>query len=393
MSHSRETVSRSQWRVLCACFAAVFFLAVSGQAEPVSGPWLEVQQEFELPEILEWSRDLRWIGPEKVLVASPRAGVFEVDLRNPSAVPMVEIEKGNRRTASAHPNRLGISDRYLAAGSGIFSLGWRTREADGLQHQVYFELIADLDIFQNKLLALAIRKGEKGTRDTLPYDQDGAYLWLADLTRTDSVQEDDSQRFEPLAFSASGARAKAMDPCSLFAPGAVRFAADGSFLVVPQAEHGVQLYSAEGRLVKTWESAAAGIDSGCQLNEEEWTRFAADVESRQAWVNARRVVDDIAFVDGKPAVLVRERQGEITRWQMNVLGDKAIVQVLSIPIESRSGRARLGLDQQGERIAFLLGSRENPLPRTRTLGAASEDHPEEPGRIFVAKLVVDEPPH
>jgi hypothetical protein len=75
------------------------------------------------------------------------------------------------------------------------------------------------------------------------------------------ASEHPAQDLKPLPlYDAGGAKSPGLVNCIELLLGAARFLRDGSVLVVPGFQPGAHLFSADGRLLRSWDTTALGLD-------------------------------------------------------------------------------------------------------------------------------------
>jgi hypothetical protein len=236
-----------------------------------------------------------------------------------------------------------VTPSFLVVASPVFAVRWHDRQTTRDQ-TLSFAAILDLDANGHRLLLLGAQKDEQER-----FAPDGAIAWIGSLTR-------DLADLRPVYYSSSGPGAKTVANCGLFDLGAVRFLRDGSFLVVPGVEPGAYLYSAAGKLSRTWDTAQIGLDSGdCEtLDGKLRNRLYADPEPRFAWLNQRRTLDDILALPGDPGLIVRRVAQGRTSWELKILGREGKITTVALPVRSTTDLAHLRGDVRGDRIAILV---------------------------------------
>ncbi|MEM7349290.1 MAG: hypothetical protein AAF657_00695 [Acidobacteriota bacterium] len=288
--------------------------------------------------------------------------------------PVREINRGDGLNDIWLPFYLAASKEYLAAGAPVFAFGWKRRGERNLIAQVPFSIVADLDIFGDRLLILGAQRNEKGE-----FAPDGAIAWLGPLS-------EDLSKLKTVLYSEAGARVKPINDCGSFEISNVRFLPDGSLVIVPGVEFGVLLYDANGKLQRTWQSESLGFDAGCKLTEEEAFLLKNDEPARWNWVNQRRTVDDILPLAEGPGLLIRTRGPDETTWRLKILDRKdGGVRTCDIPISSPSGLTQLHGDVAGDRVVFLLWV-HGPGRRRGGPSIDLDAPPEVPPRLFTMQL-------
>ncbi len=317
--------------LLLACFP-VF------AAEPIGA--VNILTARDLSPALKKIFDVRWADDESVYLGSSKRGVIQVSIDSKSSQHKVVMPAGVARSGWGY-SRLGLSQKYMAGAPTAFFVAWHELPR-GPVNSEYFEVIADLDVFEDKLVLVGARKG-----DDQQYSPDGAIAWIGSLER-------DLDDLKPVLFSAAGAGARPMDACGLFGLSKTRFLQDGSFLILPGVEPGLYLYSGAGKLLRTWQTDNLGIDAECGLSDEEMYHLSADLDARTEWVNQRRTVDEILPLPEGPGLILRKTSGTATTWQLKMLGIDRDVKVVDLPFSGSSPHWHLRADLRGQRIVFLL---------------------------------------
>lgn len=326
------------------------------------------ESRHPLPTELSWANDVRWAGDDAVFVASSITGVFHFGLSGESRSAVRQIGQGGDPGEFWLPHVLGTSKEYMAVAAPVRSLAWKRPGEKNLAGQFPFDAILDLDLQGDRIVVLGARKDKKNR-----FAPDGAIVWTGTLGAN-------LADLRPVFYSASGPGAPSLDACGLMEIGAVRFLADGSFLVVPGVEPGVFHVNRDGRVLRTWRGDELGFDAGCGLSDEEIEALALDEPGRWDWVNRRRSVDDVLPLQEGPALVVRTVQSGETHWTLKILKPKGIVESREIPIVSPSPLAHLRGDVRGERIVLLIAMRG--FQETGQI-------PEHPPRIYVFDQVFE----
>jgi len=241
--------------------------------------------------------------------------------------------------------QLGISPEFLVAAAPGHLMSWIPRalpDPKPVSIDMDFNTIIDLDVHEDRLLVLGLRKLEKGKLAA-----DGAIAWIAKLGKK-------LTHVQPVQFSISGPGAHDTDACSEMQMGKVRFLPGGSFVVVPGGEPGIFVHDASGKLVKTWQAETVGFDAGCPITEDEMYKYSADIHARYRWLNQHRILDEVLPLPGGIGFLIRTYSKGMTRWDLKVLSPDGRVTRYDVPVTSPSEYARLAGDVRGNRIAFLL---------------------------------------
>ncbi|HVS03249.1 MAG TPA: hypothetical protein VMT16_10810 [Thermoanaerobaculia bacterium] len=310
-------------------------------------PGVQLVALVELPSSLAGARDVRWDGERALLIATAEEGIQRLDLRHdpPRMLPLV---RPSSEGGPWLPTRLAASSRWLAFASPVRQAAWSAREG-AAEFEVSghgLEFVEDVDLDDDRLLLLGTRRDEDRR-----YAPDGAIAWLLPLANgTDELQ--------PVHFSSAGPGAEPMDHCGAFQIGAVRFLADGGFVIVPGAEPGVFRYDRKGRLARTWSTDPLGVDPSCRMSDEERKRHRHD-PARFAWINRRPVVDEVIPWGTDFAAIVRRPGADGPRWQLAVFEGERI-SVSALPLAVPEPNARVKADTRGDQIALLVVDPSRP---------------------------------
>ncbi len=313
--------------ILCGGIAATLLLAFAPASRPGPAP-LRIVAEYTIHPVLLAAMDVRWAGDDSVFLAAGRAGTFKLPLER-EAQPKVIIPGSLADGGFWVSSRVAASPRFLAIASSAFAMRWKDL-SKGTQQDIPFDAVLDIDIQGDRALILGALKDEKER-----FAPDGAIAWTGSLERQLADRK-------PVYYSASGPGAKTVDNCGPYDMGGVRFLADGSFLIVPGVEPGAYLYDASGKLVHTWDTREIGLDAeDCEnLDPKVRDRLFAVPEPRWAWLNRRRILDDILPLPQGPGLIVRsvvqerprwEAQGARTEWRDHHLFDPAHLQERTSP--------------------------------------------------------------
>ncbi|MGH7484210.1 MAG: hypothetical protein ACREMY_01230, partial [bacterium] len=251
-------------------------LTLLGAAAPPVSPapaQIRILSDIALPKALEWASDVRWASDKSVYLGASIAGTFEVSLE-PAGPPPRELIAGRSKPGgfwSSH--RIAASSQYLAAAGPALVVTWRGLN-DPTRVEVPFDTIEGIDVQENRFAIVGARRDEKGN-----YGADGAIAWIGTLDKKLSD-------LRPILYDARGPGAPTMNRCGAASLGAVRFLPTSSLVVVPGVQPGVNLYDGSGKLVRTWDNAALGLDAGCDsLTDERARHIMGPAASRNAWLN------------------------------------------------------------------------------------------------------------
>jgi hypothetical protein len=295
-----------------------------------------------MPPALLTAVDVRWASDSSLYLTLLRDGAVEasLDLAHPRIVKMIP---GMREPGGAFSYFLGASPEFVAT-SGPLWVTWRTIAAPPRAEDA-FDSIHDIDVSKDQLLVVAARRDAKGR-----FAPEGAIAWIGSLRRG-------LADLKPVAYDATGPGVKNLNACSTFQMGGARFMKDGSFLVVPGVQPGIYLYSPEGKLLRTWDSATVGLDSDCgSLSQEQVRRYAVDWLGRAAWLNQRRILDDILPLQQGPGLVIRSvSQGQV-HWTLKVLTKAGGIPTYNIPLKSQNELSTLKGDVRGNKIVFVMSA-------------------------------------
>jgi hypothetical protein len=277
--------------------------------------------------------DIRWDDATHLLISDLEQGIARVSVTTSDPPDWLPGWAGGGAVGWRYMY-LGRSPRFMATGDLAFGLRWRgTGEADAIVSQP-IEYIADLDVHGDRLLLAGLRRDENGNLGA-----DGAFAWLASLP---------GGALRPiLPFTDRGA----VENCAGFHVATVRFLRDGSFVIVPGAEPGIYLYDASGRLQRTFDTAPLNLISQCEMTREEQALASNQPEARQRWINRHRIVDEVLELSDGPALVVRSRDAETTRWELVLLANG---EARPLPFTSPSPWAHAAADARDGRVAFLV---------------------------------------
>lgn len=242
-----------------------------------------------------------------------------------------------------------------------FSLAWK-RAGDAPIHNVSFDVIAALDVRDDRLLFIGSR------REGGKWAPDGAIAWSGTLSR-------DLVDLHPVLYSSLGADAHILGDCGFNGVSAARYLRDGSFILIPGVEPGIFHYDSGGKLLYTWQSERFGFLDRCDLSQQERELYARDPEARYQWLNHHRIVNDILPLPEGPALLLREVHGDSTTWSLLILRRNRSPSKVALPFTAPSDVAIAKADIRGNRIAFLI----------RTYGEWRHGWTPQPTRLIIAE--------
>jgi hypothetical protein len=341
------------WRVRpSAATAWVFLGLVAGARVPSAAPpapqappaaaGLRILSDATLPAALARACDVRWASDQSVYLGLGVDGAVEVSLRAAAAAPRELIPGGSKAGGFSATHRIAASARYLVAAGPALWLTWR-RIDDPVRFDAALEAIQAIDVRDAQLAVVGARRDDQGKFAT-----DGAIAWIGSLDRQ-------LADLKPLLYDAGGSGAPTMNRCIGAELSAIRFLADGSLFVLPGIQPGASLFDRQGKLVRTWDTAALGVDADCTaLTEEMASHLAASYERRQLWTNQRRLVDAVLPLAAGPGLLVRTADKGRTRWDLKLLRRDGAVVTVTVPVEGSSEFFALAGDVRAGKIVLLL---------------------------------------
>jgi len=329
---------------LFVCCASTQGQAAAPAPHPSAGPLsLRILSDTALPAN-EYATEIRWASEHSVYLGRGINGLVELNLPlEAAATPVQELIPGRSKPGgfwSIH--LLAASSQYLVAAAPAYTLTWR-RISDPARVEVPFMDAQGIDVRENRLAILGLQKDDQGKPGP-----DGAIAWVGSL---DKKLAD----LKPLLYDVGGPGAPSMDRCVATPLGAVRFLADGSLVVVPGVQAGVNLYDAQGKLVRTWDTGALGIDTDCaSLSYEQSRRLMAHGVESQAWLNQRRTVETVLPLPQGIGLVVRRFEQGRSRWDLKLLRPDGSVETYPVPIEGSNGFFHVLGDARSGKIVFLL---------------------------------------
>lgn len=327
-------------------------------------PAIRVLSDVALPSALEWASSVRWASDKSVYLGVGITGTFEVSI-DPEGPPPKEMIPGMAKLGGFRASKhIAASSQYLAAAGPALSVTWR-RLADPAREEEPFDFIQGIDIQVNRLAILGGRRDEKGG-----YGTDGAIAWIGTLDKklTD---------LRPVLYDIAGSGTPNMGRCGSLPVGVVRFLPEGSLVVVPGVQAGVNLYDGGGKLIRTWDTPALGIDAVCSgLTDDVLAhRIMGPAASRNIWLNQWRTVDSLLPLPGGPGLVVRRAENGHTRWDLKVLKLDGTAQSFALPFEGSSEFFHLKGDVRDGKIVFVLyetvfngGEKTRPTPPRLIVG-------------------------
>jgi len=285
--------------------------------------------------------DIRWDGESHVVVTDRRKGPARVSIADVDAPPTWLTEWPAATEPGSHYVHFAMSPVFAAAADLAFGLRWREQRPNAPVAREIFEYIADIDVRNDQLLITGLRRNLGGILGA-----DDSTAWIGTLRGGEAT-------FRPLL---PFRRMRDVENCAGFGLAAVRFLPDGGFAIAPGAEPGVYVYDANQRLQRTWDTQTLGVEVDCHFSREQSAVLSTDADARQAWLNRRRIIDDLIAIGDVPYLVVRAHDGTTTRWELIELrGEQHVVHPL--PLVSASASAHVAADADRQRIAFLIHDR------------------------------------
>ncbi len=332
-------------RVDFACVAAVSLAFISAAAET---PRIVSTVDVPLPRELSRAQDIRFEEDGALLISSGAAGVRRLQWENGGDVAVTPLGPRADDCLSVYSSRLGYGGGTIAVAAPFHELAWtnleRAQECGSAHDAGEFNFIGDLDTNGRQLLLIGARR-EHGSDLLCP---DGAIAWLFDLSA--------GLRRKQTVFTLEPG-AVAMNSCGMFEVSVVRFLAGGRFVVVPGVVDGVHLYRGDGSLVRSWDAKTLGFDAACELTAREVELYSSDFEFRHlAWINARRIVDDVVPIGDDFGLVIREVTRAGPSWKL-VIVPREGGRPHSLPLALGPGEdllAHVRADTLGNQIALLV---------------------------------------
>jgi hypothetical protein len=254
---------------------------------------------------------------------------------NRSPVLGAEQTSGNHLT----PGRCNIAQVELVAGLAAIDPA-DPKELGSLE----FAIIVDIDMYEDRLLLVGANRDPHGK-----LSPDGAIAWAGSL----------KQGFKDhpaVYYSSDGPGAASMGKCHIFETAKVRFLGDGSFVIIPGVEPGIYLYRPDGTLARVWQTDVLGVESSCDMPVEVANRLSREFESRWAWLNQRRLIDEVLPIWDDIGLIIRSVEKGKTSWQITLLdrdGD-GDARDIKLPVTSPSVYSHARADMRHDTMALLI---------------------------------------
>jgi len=291
-----------------------------------------------------WAQDVAWDGDSQLVVAAGRSGLVRFSVARDGSVQIVGTEAGCPVSFAA---MVAVSDGTIVVVGPNHEIAWRRSGARGWTHYQSRELdlVLDVDVDGDRLAWLgAMRQAE-----THEYAPEGAVAWAADLRQGVSERS-------PVLFSGSGPGAPELSACGCLMVGAVRYLPDGSLLVAPGVEPGAFVIERHGGVREVLDLQTAGVETRCQVSEEERQLLARSVAARfELQLNRHDTLDDIVLVGDRPLAVVRRAGAGHVHWEAVGLGPGLEeLRGVRLPLDPPgSSWVRVSCDGAGDTLAIL----------------------------------------
>lgn len=248
--------------------------------------------------------------------------------------------------------RLATSGHYLAVARHAKTFVWRDLRPG--PHVVIVRLptifTEDIDLLGSRLLLLGMPAEDPAG---------SGVAWLGPLNAKKL-----SAGLVPVLSDVSGAGSPHLVRCEGFKLGAARFLRDGSFLVVPGFQPGVHLFSRGGRLERTWDSRALGLDDPCEeLTQEEGFALGAKPRERYEFLSRHAILDEVLPLAEGPGLIIRTvGLDNKLHWTLKILQSGERVLTYELPITGNPPYERLEGDARGNRIVLLVSNQGGGAP-------------------------------
>jgi hypothetical protein len=366
----KRPVGRAALTVAYLACLSICAVAWCLEGQPAKG--LRIVSEQAVPIAPSQALTLRWASDQTLYLTRISHGVTEVALDG-KLTPLRQPVPDRATLHAWLPSveRLAVSSQFFLVSSNTLDYGYRPRALDAAGTYQFSWLrvfsIGGMDLSGDRMLFLGDPTPRRLDTTLAPT---GAIAWIGRLS---SHPERD---MKPFLYDVAGAPPKSLFNCMNLELGAVRFLADGSYVVVPGFQDGVYLYSPAGTLLHRWHNEAVGLDAPdcASLSLEQTQLFAGSYPARFEFLNRYRILDEIVPLAEGPGLLIRSVANGAAHWTLNVLhGDQ--VTTHAVPITGDLPFDRLRADARANRIAFLRtwhGFGANPTFR--------------PGHLYIADL-------
>lgn len=334
---------------IAGCFAVAAVLAGSSPAGAAQE--LSLVHRSVLPEALRHAADVRFDGAEALVVSAWKLGAVRVpyseEVVGNAQILVPETTDPDGIVIAEH---LGLSRWFLVVSSPASLLHWSERGGGqrsgrlgtwGSPDRAPISFFEDVDLWENRLAVVGLMRSARGM------SPDGAVAWVGEVG---SSEVD----LRPLAYSQAGQGARPFMACGGHMLGKIRFLRDGRVVLVPGAEAGVFLYSREGMLERTWDTAPLGLEPMCDFDDDTLVALAGSARNRLDHLNRFVTVDEILPISSTPGLLLRRVGPAGTVWDLVLLKADGKTERVRVPITSPSPKARLRGDVRDDRFVLIL---------------------------------------
>lgn len=333
--------------LLASVLALVFGIplpaaAAPPQADPPSAG-IQILSDVPLPAELNAAMDARWASDDSIYLTLRMHGVAEYSL---SQQTFKEVFPGASKLGGLRASSLvAASSQYVVVAPPLLTLVWK-RPSEKAYREEAFEIPKAIDVWNDQILLFGARRDEKGE-----FGSDGAIAWRGSLDKG-------LASLRPVLYDVTGPGNRSVNSCGTMAISAARFLADGRFIIAPGIQPGINLYDIGGKLVRTWDTGAMGIDTDCaSIPPDQVTRILASYPDSLAWINQRRTIDTLLPLRDGAALIVRNVLQGRARWEVKRLREDGSVQSLPLPIAADNERIHLAGDIRDGKILLLLYER------------------------------------
>jgi hypothetical protein len=340
------------WAILALALGSAR-AAEPGSAQSTHGT-LHILWQQELPPYPSGpAMDVRWAEEATILVAWAKEGVSEVALDGKFSPVRWLIPDPEHHFRGFE--LLAASKEFVAASSAFNAMAYRprARQSSGLVAitKVSVGIVEALDLSGHQLAVLGNPAKQPSPK--------GVVAWLG------PISEHPERDLLPLPLRDVGAvnpdswDQRTLANCSTLRLGAVRFLPDGSLMVVPGFQAGAQLFSSGGRPLRSWDTAAFGLDAPADcaaMSPAQKSALGTSIPERFAFLNRHRVLEDILPLQEGPGLLIRWVADGKVHWQLTVLQSGTRVLTYTVPFTGELPYDRLRGDVQGSRVVLLRGA-------------------------------------
>ncbi len=260
---------------VCAALLALAWAPPElGAWDDSAGPMLDDLRAIALPDEVAHATDVRWLAEDEVLLGVIDRGLYSWRI----GTERVELKATLARTEHRLPGRQsysrvgGASRGAVAVANGAF--GVFLQEETGIRLLKDVEIVGDVDRRGRLTAAVGLARTEdRGWEDHI------AWLFHDD--------EDEARALLPTRDAGL-----AMARCYQAGLSVVRFLSEDRLLVAPGAEPGLFVYDRNGLLLDSFNAELFSADTACEIGDERRV-LLAQAPYRVAWLNERRVIDEI----------------------------------------------------------------------------------------------------